>query len=273
MNFIEQATALLNGGPTVQRQFFMEPQVAFLDEMLQHIGHSNPQVRDELNYRLLIDLVQYRILSDAQKQQLIDGILLGDFLLGTVGEKGTPSVFQRSLSAEWLRLLLTEEQMKSEIGKKVLDAALLLVERERDLRAYTEEGFAYSVGNAALLIHVLLQERGEYEMYAAPVLMAIQSNFWKEHVFTDDEEERFLALIELLLAHGVEEDLFVEWIEQVFDRLEMISQYEGFSTHFLKGRTEVLQFMRAFYFTLKFKNKYKKLQSTISIFIQKWYKI
>lgn len=273
MNFIEQATTLLNGGPTIQRQFFLEPQTEFLNDMIQHLGDADPQVRDELNYRLLIDLVQYHILSDEQKQQLIDEIVSQNLLLGTVGSTHGTTVFQRALSTEWLRLLLTEDQMKSELGKKILEDALLLMERERDLRAYTEEGFAYSVGNAALLIYVLLQERQEYTTYAAPVLMAIQSNFWKEHVFTDDEEERFLSLIELLLANGIEEDLLVEWIEQIFDRLEMISQYEGFSAHFLKGRTAVLQFMRAFYFTLKFKNNYKKLQSTISIFIQKWYKI
>lgn len=273
MEFKQQALTLLNGGATVQRAFFQEPQQQFLQEMVANIGNEDGEVRDDLNYRLLIDLLQFNAISFEQQQFILQEVLQANLLHYKLGEKNTPSVFTRALSAEWIRILLTEEQMKNEVGEAVFKAALLLLDREMDLRAYTKTGFAYSVGNSALLMNIILRERDDVLQNAPSILTAIQSNFWKEHVFTDDEEERLIALIELLLNKNIDEAIIIEWIEQVFDRLENISQFEGYSPRFLKARTEILLFMKSLYFVLKFKNNYKKIQSVLTIFIQKWNRI
>lgn len=273
MEFKQQALELLNGGILAQRAFFKEPQEVFLLKMVSHIGTENSEIRDDLNYRLLIDLLQYKVLSEEQQQYILQAILADNLLHFKLGESNTPSVFTRALAAEWIRLLLTQEQISGEVGEAVLHNALLLLDRELDLRAYTESGFAYSVGNSALLVNIILRERDDILRYAPSTLTAIQSNFWKEHVFTDDEEERFISIIELLLARNIDEAILIEWIEQVFDRLETISQFEGYSPKFLKARTEILNFMKSLYFVLKFKNNYNKIQSILSIFIQKWNRI
>lgn len=273
MEFKQQVATLLNGGALLQKSFFKEDQSDFLQQMVDNIGAEDGQVRDELNFRLLIDLLQYEVLTVQQKKVLLNSILNGKLLHYKLGEINTPSVFTRALSAEWLRLLLTEEQMKSELGERVLNEALLLLDREVDLRAYTNTGFAYSIGNSALLSNIILRERDDVKRYAPSVLTAIQSNFWKTHVFTDDEEERLISLIEVLLVHNVDEALIIEWIEQIFDRVESTIEVEGYSQRFLKARTEILQFMKSFYFVLKFKNNYTKIQSTLSVFIQKWNRI
>lgn len=273
MEFKQQALELLNGGITAQRLFFNQPQESFLKEMIAHIGDENGEVRDDLNYRLLIDVLQYKVLSEEQQQFILQAVLADNLLHFKLGETNTPSVFTRALSAEWVRLLLSEEQMRGDVGEAVLKSALLLLDRELDLRAYTASGFAYSVGNSALLVNIILREREDILRYAPSVLTAIQSNFWKEHVFTDDEEERFISLIELLLTRNLDEAILIEWVEQIFDRLENISQFDGYSPKFLKARTEILNFMKSLYFVLKFKNKYNKIQSVLSIFIQKWNRI
>ncbi|MBQ0139816.1 MAG: DUF2785 domain-containing protein [Kurthia sp.] len=270
MEFKQQATDLLNGGVIAQKSFFEKNQDDFLQEMVKHIGAEDGQVRDELNFRLLIDLLQYEVLTAPQKEVLLQGILQNKLLLHKLGECDTPSVFTRALSAEWLRLLVTEDQIQSDLGEQILQDALLLLDREVDLRAQTATGFAYSVGNSALLINILLRSRTDVKRYAPSVLTAIQSNFWKTHVFTDDEEERLISLIEVLLVNDVDEAIIIEWIEQVFDRVENTIESEGYSTRFLKARTEILHFMKSLYFVLKFKNDYKKIQSILSIFIQKW---
>lgn len=273
MEFEQQALALLNGGATKQREFFQQEQQAFLKDMVLNIGNENGEIRDDLNYRLLIDLLQYNAISLEQQQYILNELLQENLLHYKLGETNTPSVFTRALSAEWIRILLTEEQMKNELGEEVFKSALILLDREMDLRAYTNTGFAYSVGNSALLMNVILREREDVLQYAPSILTAIQSNFWKEHVFTDDEEERLIALVELLLAKNIDDAIIIEWIEQVFDRLENISQFEGYSPRFLKARTEILTFMKSLYFTLKFKNNYNKIQSILTIFIQKWHRI
>lgn len=270
MNFIEQTTSLLEGGVTAQRNFFQQSQTEFLHMMAQEIENADSQVRDELNYRLLVDLVQYRVLSEQQSLVIINELIEQNSLLLSIGNKDDSTVFTRALAADWYRLLLTEEQMVSELGKRILIDAIKLLNHEQDLRAYTENGLAYSVGNSSLLIYVLLDAQPNSIEYAAAVLTAIQSNFWKTNVFTDDEEERLIALIQLLLNKGCAEEIVIEWIEQIFDRLELISQVEGFSPKLLKSRTQILNFMKSLYFDLKFKNKNPKLQSVISIFIQKW---
>lgn len=273
MEFKQQALELLNGGIMAQRVFFSQPQESFLEEMIAYIGDENGEVRDDLNYRLLIDLLQYKVLTVEQQQFILQAILEKNLLHFKLGESNTPSVFTRALSAEWIRLLLTDEQMKGEMGETVLHNALLLLDREMDLRAYTPSGFAYSVGNSALLVNIILREREDILRYAPSALTAIQSNFWKEHVFSDDEEERFISIVELLLAKDLDEAILIEWIEQIFDRLENISQIEGYSPKFLKARTEILNLMKSLYFVLKFKNNYNKIQSVLSMFIQKWNRI
>lgn len=273
MEFKQQASTLLNGGINVQKTFFNENQHEFLHEMVAYIGAEDKALRDDLNYRLFIDLIQYDVLSQEQKHIVLYDIQQQNLLLHKIGEENTSSVYTRALTAEWLRLLLSPEQMQGDIGKEILNNTLLLLDRERDLRSFTENGFAYSIGNSSLLINILLKERHDTVNYAPSVLTAIQSNFWKENVFTDDEEERLISLIEVLLSKEVEEDIIVEWIEQVFDRLEMTVESQGYSTYFLKARTQILQFMKSLYFVLKFKNDYKKIQSVVSIFIQKWYRI
>lgn len=270
MDFLLQTTELLEGGVTSQRKFFQEEQTEFLHSMVREIENDNPQVRDELNYRLLVDLIQYRVLSDEQTLVIVQELLNRNSLLHSIGNKNDTTVFTRALAADWYRLLLTEDQMVGEIGKRVLQDAIKLLHNEQDLRAYTENGLAYSVGNSALLIYVLLDAAVDANEYAAAVLTAIQSNFWKINVFTDDEEERLIALIQLLLNKGCAEEILIEWIEQIFERLELISQVEGFTPKLLKSRTQILNFMKSLYFDLKFKNKNPKLQSIISIFIQKW---
>lgn len=270
MDFLEQSTQLLEGGVTAQREFFQQAQTDFLHTMVQEIENENPQVRDEINYRLLVDLVQYRVLSELQSEVIINELLNRNLLLKSIGYQNNSSVFTRALSADWYRLLLTDDQISGELGQKILKDAIKLMNDEQDLRAYTAQGLAYSVGNSALLIYVLLDAQDNSNEYAAAVLTAIQSNFWKSNVFTDDEEERLIALIQLLLNKGCAEEIVIEWIEQIFDRLELISQVEGFSPKLLKSRTQILNFMKSLYFDLKFKNKNPKLQSIISIFIQKW---
>lgn len=270
MDFIAQTKQLLEGGVSLQRKFFQEAQTEFLHTMVQEIENENPQVRDELNYRLLVDLVQYRVLSNEQTLVILQELLQRNSLLQSIGNKNDSTVFTRALTSDWYRLLLTEDQMAGDMGKRILLDAIKLLNNEQDLRAYTENGLAYSVGNSALLIYVLLDAQPDSNEYAAAVLTAIQSNFWKINVFTDDEEERLIALVQLLLNKGCAEEIMIEWIEQIFDRLELISQVEGFTPKLLKSRTQILNFMKSFYFDLKFKNKNPKLQSVISIFIQKW---
>ena len=249
-----------------------------LQEMLIHIGHTDETIRDHQNLRLFFELIQYDLLSLSDKQYLVSQLTQSSYFHFNIGEKGTDSVFQRSLSALWLTYLIRSDAGQAFLTKYQYDEILGLstryLSKEKDTRGYIEgKGWAYGIANGADLELALIQHP-KFDIHdAAPILQSIRDCFWKGTVYVDDEEERFVEIIEALIRKGIDEKLLIEWVEQVFDSLEYSKQSSGYSPLFLKARTQTLHFMKTFYFALKFRQIMPELQGVVSHFIGQWMKI
>lgn len=93
-------------------------------------------------------------------------------------------------------------------------------------------------------------------MRFAPILLqGIKNSLWKDSVYVDDEDERLVTIIEKLMAKGYPEEILIEWVEQVFDKLQFYLMEVGYTPQYFAARTNTLHFMKTLYFTLKFSQK------------------
>ncbi len=262
-----------------ERGEYIQQHPHFLQEMLQNIGHPNGEARDLYNYRLFVELLSADQIPHEVLKSFAHSLSGKAYLLAGIGEEEGDLVFTRSFSALWLTAILHADRqlelLDEELVAAVTKGALTLLARERDLRSFVndEKGWAHSIAHVSDLLAALIQHC-HFDMKNSPyILQEVKEAFWKGRVYTDDEEDRFVKIIEGLIQKGFEEDILVEWVEQVFDKLEIYSYELGFTQEWFRARTNILHFMQTLYFTLKFSNRYEKLRSITSIFIQRWMKL
>ena len=250
-----------------------------VEDLLEGVGKEDAAIRDQLNYRLFIQLLSENTLSEKMINQFVERLSADQGLLANIGESGTSTVFQRSYSALYLAAIVNADRQLSYLNKEQLEQitqnAIDLLTKEQDLRSYVnlQSGWAHSVANACELLCAII-EHPEYSIrFTFQILQAIRANLWKDYVFIDDEEERFSNVINALVVKGIGEDLFIEWFEQLYDQLEAVAYEQGYNALWFKARTNQLNLSKTLYFYLKFANRNEKLRSIVSIFIQRWLKL
>lgn len=251
-------------------------QSALLTSMLENIGSIDAELRDQYIYRTFHDLLNNQLLSNEWIEQLFKIASSKEFLLFNVGEQNTDSVFKRSASALLLTDILTMDAQHQilpiEMLTPVFKQTSQLLSLEKDFRAYVDgKGWAHSIATSADLITAVIKHPSFELLYAPNILQTIKDALWKNYVYTDDEDERFVHILNALIAKGLAEEIVIEWTEQLFDQFDMHLLYFGYNEPFFKGRTCTLNLMKTFYFSLKMKNKMPALQNTIYALIGKWF--
>lgn len=262
----------------VERKAYIEKEGdKLLEQMLQVIGSPDAELRDALNYRFFVETANVLLWSPSQFTTMALTVSSNDFLYKGLNEQNETNVFTRSFSALWLTALLqidaqqrflTDEQVKS-----VLKAAASYLEREHDYRGFTgENGWAHAGAHGADLAVAVIRHPLFELSYAPIILQGVKAAQWKDYVFVDDEDERIVAIFQALAQKDFPEDVLVEWVEQMFDRLSRHLYTEGYNASYYHARTNTMSLMKTLYFNLKFSHQYDKVRGTASIFIQRWAK-
>lgn len=245
---------------------------AVVTALLSVIGHTEPEIRDELGYRVFIELLSAGHFSHVQLVYLAQAVSSSEYLQ----HKSLNGVYTRSFSALWLTALLHADRqlsyLNSETAPRVLEQAAYYMQRERDVRGFTEHGWAHSMAHAADLAIAVIQHPAFEVRFAPLILQGMKVALWKGRVYTDDEDERLAKIIPALAAVDFPEAVLLEWAEQLVDRLTHHSYTAGYDRAFYTARTNTMQLLRALYFNLKFTQRYDKLRGTVSILIQEWMK-
>lgn len=264
---------------TEERKQSIQEHPSILNDLLGTIGHEEAAIRDQLNYRLFIMLLSENALGETIITEFVSKLSSTDGLLFNIGENGTSSVFQRSYAALYLAAIVNADRQLNILTSEQLELlaqnAVALLSKEQDLRSFvdTKSGWAHSITNTTELISAIIAHPLYPIRFTAQILQAIRANIWKGYVFIDDEEERFCNIIQALLAKNIDEELFIEWFEQLFDQLEMVAYERGYDALWFKARTNQLNLAKTIYFYLKFANRNEKLRSIVSTFIQRWLKL
>ncbi|MEK5232760.1 DUF2785 domain-containing protein [Lysinibacillus sp. FSL K6-0232] len=262
-----------------ERQAFMSQHGEWLlQQMLAHIGSTDAELRDHSIYRTFIDLLSDNLLSTQQLQYLFQTAISEDFLYLHIGENNTDSVFTRSFSALLVagllakdaELLVLDDDDLQTFFKKI--GRYLLV--EQDTRGYVQDkGWAHSIAHGADLAATAIKHPKFNLQYAPSILHALKLVTWKDIVYINDEEERFVNIVEALLDQHYSEEALIEFVEQSFDKFEIHLMTQGYNESFFSGRTSTLNFMKTLYFSLKMNNKAPQLQNIIYGQVAKWLKL
>ncbi len=131
---------------------------AFLKALLPNLGSTDEELRDELNYPVMAQIIldeQGRYpLTGEQLEELLLTSIDQDHLFYRIGESGTDSVFMRSFSSLMMPLLLIadarEPRVSEPVVRRVFEALRTYARQERDWRGYVKgKGWAHSVAHLA----------------------------------------------------------------------------------------------------------------------------
>ncbi|MEE1130734.1 MAG: DUF2785 domain-containing protein [Caryophanon sp.] len=249
-----------------------------IEDMLTNIGSADEMLRDQAIYSLFMELLVSNQLSKDTMEQLARKLATDDYLFYGIGTHMDDAVFTRSYAALWLAGLLRIDMMQpylsDEAKEQLYNQATQFLQRERDVRGYVDgKGWANAIAHTADLLALMIRHDYFEVKYGVPILQGVQSVFWKGQVLVDDEEERLVEIASALIEVDFPEEVMVEWVEQVFDQLQLYLMQRGYTRDYFTARTMTLHFMKTLYFALKYKQKYPQLLSTVAHFIAKNFKV
>ncbi len=269
-NILQQAIQLQ---PEMRHDFLREHNINIY-QLLHVIGSPDSELRDELAFRIFVESLYANSWPKKDLKEVVEKLISNDYLFFKIGEVGKDSIYTRSFSALWLSYLLKVDAqqpfLNEQESKAVFDKLATYLMREYDTRGLVEnEGWANAVTHAGdMFIACVLHPHFEIR-FVPQFLQGISKCIWAGHVFVDDEEQRLAELIKLLHSIDYPEEILIEWMEQLFDKLDFHLDERGYTRDYFKAKTNSIHLMQAIYFKLKFAQVYPKAQSVTSFFIAK----
>ena len=207
---------------------------ALLQFMLDNIGHTDPELRDNLIYSGFCRLILDDNLTSEQLIFLYKSAVCDDYLYYKIYEPiNSDAVFKRSFSALLIQLLLYKDKehhfLENELLHETLPMCVDYLKFERDYRGFVEgKGWAHAVAHGS----DLLAQAVAHPMYlqvssSTNCLQALKSCIWTEYAYIDEEDERMLAVIDELLLKDLTSDALIKWLAELhsYHHPEHLIQY------------------------------------------------
>jgi hypothetical protein len=248
-----------------------------INNMLNNIGTIDSELRDKLIYTTFVKFIRESIFDKKQLQYIMKTCLDSDHLFYGIGDINSDSVFTRSFSTLIIASILMKDK---DVRILTNDDLLLLFEKsnyylrqENDTRGYVEEkGWAHSIAHGADLLVSLINHPTYNSTQSKEFLYTLCNCLFKGTVYTDDEDERLICIIDALFDKGLEEKELEEWLFNVFSQLEDIFVKEGYSINFFRIKTNVMNFIKTLYFRLGYKDVKGNVRNYIDKNIEFWYR-
>ncbi|RSK27192.1 DUF2785 domain-containing protein [Bacillus sp. HMF5848] len=185
------------------------------------LGSPDPELRDELAYRVLVKLlIHNKLLSDTEMRQLLNIALSEDMLFYKIGEVGSDSVFQRTFSALLIAILLyrdNEENYLSEtehrqIIEKITNYCML----EKDYRSFVQEkGWAHAPAHIADVIDECVKRRYTTSEQCELLWKGLETLLLQSSIVFDAEEEERMAtaVFAMITLNKVSFGTIINWLK------------------------------------------------------------
>lgn len=223
-----------------------------LPDMLNHIGSTDPELRDDLIYSTICRWTKQRHISPAAMRRLLVSAMDEDHLFFRIGEKGTDSVFTRSFSALILPVAVYMHKQTPFLQKDELQAMntklIQYLDLEADLRGYVEgKGWAHAAAHAADGFESLA---GLEPMTGSDLLRMLEAIRNKvcigSYLYVNDEDERFAnAATVIVMRNAVADDDIADWIGKIAH-----APLAGSMTENETLRANTKHFLRSLYFKM-----------------------
>jgi len=251
---------------------------SLIDRMLDNIGSVDPELRDTLIFNSFGKLILEDYLTISQMKHILD--VCFNNLFFDIGQQVSDSVFTRSFSALVMALILEKDREKrflpDDIATELIDGSMKYLQLEKDIRGYVEgKGWAHSIAHGADLLAEAIRHPCFKIQLSSECLETIKLCLFKDNPDelpnVDDEEERLIFAVEALMEKGMTYSDIDIWTLAISDELKELAETEGYSIEFFRKKTNVVNFLRAFYFRLLYKNDDFKLRENIVNILQHWH--
>jgi hypothetical protein len=259
--------------PTQRFSYLANEGITILS-FLDIIGDSDSQLRDELAFRIFVEALYYNAFTKEELTTLTMTLITDDYLYYEVKSTNPLAVFKRSFSALWLSYLINADRGNTFLSDEQLNEVFTSVSSylnvEKDVRGLTADfGWANAVAHGGDMYLAVVQHPKFETRFAPTILQSMTASLWQGEVFIDDQEQKLAKVLKLLAKIDYPEDVLIEWVEQLDDRLNHYVQYNGYTRLYFQSKTNTTHLLQALYFQLKFGKVYEKLQATASFFISK----
>ncbi|MED3553686.1 DUF2785 domain-containing protein [Cytobacillus praedii] len=251
---------------------------SLIEKMLGSIGSIDSELRDKLIYNTFGKLIMEDFLTVKQMHHIID--ICYKNLFFDIGQKASNTVFTRSFSALVIALIIEKDREKrflsDDIILKLINGSIEYLNLETDIRGYVEEkGWAHSIAHGADLLSETIRHPLFNTKFSYKCLETIKHCLFKESTddtpYVDDEEERLIFAVEALMEKGITSNEIESWVVELSNELNELLENEGYSLNFFRKRSNVVNFLRGFYFRLLYKNSNLKLRENIVTALKHWH--
>jgi hypothetical protein len=236
--------------------------------MLNYIGSTDPELRDELIYSAFATwILRYHALNPEQLRNLLPIILDERHMLYKLGEQDSDSVFTRSFSILVLPLLLISHRSRPLFSTpeihRIKGQLLYYLENEKDRRGFVrEKGWAHAIAHAADALDDLAQCAEMTTPDLAEIMEVIRNVVCDESVcYAHLEEERLVTAVLAVLSRDLLPEMEIHpWIEGFSERVSAVKSAP--ERHIL--RSNIKNFLQSLYFRLQWEGMTDKFDTAIN---------
>ncbi|QED49317.1 DUF2785 domain-containing protein [Cytobacillus dafuensis] len=247
-----------------------------ISDMLTDIGTIDSDLR-ELVYSAFAKLISENYLDKRQLQYIMETCLDHNHLFYKIGEINSDSVFTRSFSSLVIAVILNKDKddrfLSTDILLRAFESSISYLRQEKDTRGYVEgKGWAHSIAHGADLLASAIDHPSYNTGMSKDFLDTVHNCLFKGPVYTDNEDERLIFVIESLMDKDLKETELVEWVINIFSELEAVFEKESSYINFYRIKTNVMNFVKTLYFRLGYKNIGHHARNTIKENLEIWFK-
>lgn len=233
------------------------------EAMLEHIGNTDPILRDSLIYPCFTNLIINGHYPRPELNRIVTVCLDEEHLFYRITQDDEDAVFTRSFSSLIIAVLLFVNVKETFISDEALDVVaskiIDYVKKEEDVRGFVEgKGWAHSIAHIADTLDELVKQPQLKESRLEEIVLLIleKMNFDKDY-FLFEEDERMVVPIISLLQKGIDPSFLYGQIDNIV--IELQQNYSQNNTKPFIQRTNLKQFLRSLLLHLEVLNKQEKL--------------
>lgn len=218
---------------------------ALADDLVKHIGHVDPVLRDLLVLECLWTLIDGDHVSEEKQKWILDKLMSDEHLLHGVGKTEDDSVFNRTFSVLIIGVLVGKINDFDYHG--VLEKVIKYGYDEVDYRGYVEDkGWAHSTAHLSDALNSFAQHQEVTEIELKKLLDLIRNKMEiNAYGYIHGEDERMARTTENIFRNNqLDKNDIINWIKNFKKAVG------GFEVTCLKNGN-AKNFLRSLYFRLR----------------------
>lgn len=225
----------------------------YVDKMLQNIGDTDPELRDDLIYNTFCEWICEKEYFSGQDLRHILGILMDEnHLFYKIGNDGDETVFTRTFSILVMVLIISQHRGKHFLDYngliQVKNAIIKYYGEEKDFRGYIDEyGWAHGAAHGADALDELVQCEESNEEIFREILDSMKKVLYNEkYLLCNEEDERMARVVYRMVKRN---SLAYRTINHWIDGLNQCCAWERTRKQYV-ARVNTKNFVRCLYFKL-----------------------